>query len=153
MSLHAALAQGTWRTFIYGERYFDPPLWTMKPELYGSVIAFSLAAVLIFVRQRTAQIVILFCAAALAIYLVHVLMIFSGGTSSFVLLEPSLGYTSALVVSVAVSIAGTIIVAYLLTLFEGYWVPFVNWAAGQVLGIIGLNGWQRLPKGSLQNPG
>ena len=242
MSLKAALAQGSWRTFLLGERYFDSPLWTMKIELYGSFVAFAIASALIFVRQRGLQFLILLGAAALVsyrnpvyfafcfgvalawvrsikvfelpsraavpmmliaiyllgyspnvlgyhskfdfyawvpsgdptylhsiasgllivavsfsslrqkldgtvgsilgrysfpIYLVHLLAIFSVGTISFVGLEPLLGYTEAVVASAALSIAGTIAVAYQLTMFEGRWITFVNWLATQVRGIIG----------------
>jgi peptidoglycan/LPS O-acetylase OafA/YrhL len=66
MSLIAAIEQGTWRTFIYGDLYFDSVLWTMRLEFIGSIIAFTLAALLIFLQgRRSAQlfVLVLVCAA------------------------------------------------------------------------------------------
>jgi peptidoglycan/LPS O-acetylase OafA/YrhL len=68
MSFKAALAQGTWRTFFLGERYFLSPLWTMKFELFGSMVAFALAAALIAIRRRSLQVALLLSAAALLCY-------------------------------------------------------------------------------------
>ena len=53
--LHAALAQGLWRTFLYGDFYFDSVLWTMSWEFYGSLIVFALVAGLLVVRFRVLQ--------------------------------------------------------------------------------------------------
>ena len=55
MSLRSAAEQGVFRTFAFGEDWFDPPLWTMKWEASGSIVVFALAALLIAVRNRVAQ--------------------------------------------------------------------------------------------------
>lgn len=40
-----ALNQGLFRTFFFGDSYYDSSLWTMRIEFIGSFIAFGLAAV------------------------------------------------------------------------------------------------------------
>jgi peptidoglycan/LPS O-acetylase OafA/YrhL len=68
MSLTAAIAQGGWRTFIRGEKYFNTSLWTMRWEFYGSCVAFVLAATLIVSRRRGLQVAILIFAAIMLAY-------------------------------------------------------------------------------------
>src|SRR5262249_32940101 len=63
-----AIAQGTWRTFLWGEHYFASPLWTMRWELYGSAIVFVVAGVLIMNRNKGIQAIILVSAAVLLAY-------------------------------------------------------------------------------------
>jgi peptidoglycan/LPS O-acetylase OafA/YrhL len=41
--LATALSQGAFTTFLFGKSSYDPSMWTMQYEFYGSFIAFSLA--------------------------------------------------------------------------------------------------------------
>jgi peptidoglycan/LPS O-acetylase OafA/YrhL len=46
-----AFLQGTWRTFIDGDSYYDSSLWTMAVEFWGSLLAFALAPVVLQARS------------------------------------------------------------------------------------------------------
>ncbi len=45
-SLSDALAEATYRTFIFGESTYDAPLWTMRVELFGSMLVFLIAGLM-----------------------------------------------------------------------------------------------------------
>lgn len=47
-----AFQQGAWRTFIYGDKYYDSSLWTMTVEFWGSMLTFALAPVIFFLQDR-----------------------------------------------------------------------------------------------------
>ncbi|MER9653119.1 acyltransferase [Mesorhizobium sp. M0152] len=49
-----AFLQGAWRTFVYGDRYYDSSLWTMGLEFWGSMLTFALAPIIFFVQDRSA---------------------------------------------------------------------------------------------------
>lgn len=49
-----AFLQGAWRTFIYGDKYYDSSLWTMTVEFWGSMLAFALAPIIFFLQGRSA---------------------------------------------------------------------------------------------------
>ncbi|WP_027051639.1 acyltransferase family protein [Mesorhizobium erdmanii] len=49
-----AFLQGAWRTFIYGDKYYDSSLWTMTVEFWGSMLTFALAPIFFFLRDRWA---------------------------------------------------------------------------------------------------
>lgn len=55
----AAFAQGMFFTFFRGDNWFDTSLWTMRPELLGSFIAFGGAAVLFEARKVSRLVVVL----------------------------------------------------------------------------------------------
>lgn len=52
-SFSDAFAQGAWRTFIFGEHYYDTSLWTMWFEFWGSLAAFVLAPIVFLLHDRT----------------------------------------------------------------------------------------------------
>ncbi|MBW0004200.1 MAG: acyltransferase [Hyphomicrobiales bacterium] len=63
-----ALGQGAFLTFFRGKAYYDSNLWTMRPELTGSFIAFGLALLvslvpsrLVALRAAMIAMVVLFC--------------------------------------------------------------------------------------------
>ncbi len=63
-----ALGQGVFLTFFHGKAYYDSNLWTMRPELTGSFIAFGLALLvslvpsrLVAMRAAMIAMVVLFC--------------------------------------------------------------------------------------------
>jgi peptidoglycan/LPS O-acetylase OafA/YrhL len=60
------------------------------------------------------------------IYLTHLLVIFSAGMATFVLVDRWAGRGVAIALSVIVSILGTMVVAHVLSLFEAIWIPFLN---------------------------
>lgn len=45
-SLFAALSEGLFRTFLYGDSTFNSNLWTMRSEFYGSFFVFAIALTL-----------------------------------------------------------------------------------------------------------
>ena len=47
-----AFQQGAWRTFIYGDKYYDSSLWTMTVEFWGSMLTFALAPIVFFLLGR-----------------------------------------------------------------------------------------------------
>ena len=47
-----AFQQGAWRTFIYGDKYYDSSLWTMTVEFWGSMLTFALAPIVFFLLDR-----------------------------------------------------------------------------------------------------
>ncbi|MBZ9886735.1 acyltransferase [Mesorhizobium sp. BR1-1-3] len=47
-----AFLQGAWRTFIYGDNYYDSSLWTMTVEFWGSMLTFALAPIVFFLQGR-----------------------------------------------------------------------------------------------------
>lgn len=47
-----AFAQGAWRTFIFGDSYYDTSLWTMWFEFWGSLMVFALAPAIFFLHDR-----------------------------------------------------------------------------------------------------
>ncbi|MGX7872554.1 acyltransferase family protein [Mesorhizobium sp. ORM6] len=49
-----AFLQGAWRTFIYGDKYYDSSLWTMIVEFWGSMLTFALAPIVFFLQGRWA---------------------------------------------------------------------------------------------------
>lgn len=49
-----ALLQGAWRTFIFGDQYYDSSLWTMVVEFWGSMLIFALAPIIFFLQARSA---------------------------------------------------------------------------------------------------
>lgn len=53
-SLSDAFSQGTWRTFILGDNYYDSSLWTMWFEFWGSLMVFALAPPIFFLHDRLA---------------------------------------------------------------------------------------------------
>jgi peptidoglycan/LPS O-acetylase OafA/YrhL len=50
-SLFGALEQGTWRTFLAGDSYYDSSLWTMAHEFHGSLLVFAMAPFLVLVLR------------------------------------------------------------------------------------------------------
>ena len=46
-----ALRQGSFSTFYRGEAYYDSSLWTMRPELIGSLLSFGLAPIAFAIRK------------------------------------------------------------------------------------------------------
>jgi peptidoglycan/LPS O-acetylase OafA/YrhL len=70
-----ALGQGVFLTFFRGKAYYDSNLWTMRPELTGSFIAFGLALLISLVPRRVVSMraamivmVMLFCYFASPLY-------------------------------------------------------------------------------------
>lgn len=53
-SFSDAFLQGAWRTFIYGDKYYDSSLWTMMVEFWGSMLTFALAPIVFFLQGRWA---------------------------------------------------------------------------------------------------
>ncbi len=54
-----AVAEGTWRTFLFGDYAFDSSLWTMQWEFFGSFGVFAVVGALSLLRrQRVAQAVV-----------------------------------------------------------------------------------------------
>jgi len=51
-SFSDAFLQGAWRTFIYGDKYYDSSLWTMTVEFWGSMLTFALAPIVFFLLGR-----------------------------------------------------------------------------------------------------
>lgn len=51
-SFSDAFLQGVWRTFIYGDKYYDSSLWTMTVEFWGSMLTFALAPIVFFLLGR-----------------------------------------------------------------------------------------------------
>ncbi|MGX5841270.1 acyltransferase family protein [Mesorhizobium sp. ArgA1] len=51
-SFFEAFAQGAWRTFIFGDSFYDSSLWTMWCEFWGSLIVFTLAPAVFFLHDR-----------------------------------------------------------------------------------------------------
>ncbi|TPN29105.1 acyltransferase [Mesorhizobium sp. B2-3-3] len=49
-----AFLQGAWRTFIFGDQYYDSSLWTMVVEFWGSMLIFALAPIIFFLQARSA---------------------------------------------------------------------------------------------------
>jgi peptidoglycan/LPS O-acetylase OafA/YrhL len=60
------------------------------------------------------------------LYLVHCLMILSVGTISFVILFPILGFQLAAAISIGIILLSTAGLAHLLSVFETFWLRFVN---------------------------
>ena len=60
-------------------------------------------------------------------------MVFSAGMATFVLLFPLIGYVSAVIASIIVSLVCTAIVAGLLAKFEAFWIKFLNATADKAL--------------------
>ena len=81
------------------------------------------------------------------IYLIHLLVILSIGMFSFVFLYPSIGYTPAEIISIAISHAITIAVAHMFSLFEGRWIALVNEGADWILNAAGAG--RRRPRRSI----
>lgn len=55
----AAMRQGLYATFIYGESFYDSSLWTMKYEFIGSFIVLAIALVTILTRKLVLPIILL----------------------------------------------------------------------------------------------
>ncbi|TPK83811.1 acyltransferase [Mesorhizobium sp. B2-4-13] len=53
-SFSDAFLQGAWRTFIFGDKYYDSSLWTMTIEFWGSMLTFALAPIVFFFQGRWA---------------------------------------------------------------------------------------------------
>lgn len=51
-SFPEAFMQGVWRTFIFGDSFYDSSLWTMWFEFWGSLMVFALAPVIFFLQGR-----------------------------------------------------------------------------------------------------
>ncbi|WP_147289950.1 acyltransferase family protein [Crenobacter cavernae] len=51
-TLPGALAEGLWRAFLLADSSYNWPLWTMKIELYGSLLVFAVCCVLPWLRFR-----------------------------------------------------------------------------------------------------
>lgn len=64
-----ALRQGIYRTFLYGDSYYDSSLWTMRYEFIGSFVAFGFAAVL-GPRAPLATLLLLSCVLLAIVYAV-----------------------------------------------------------------------------------
>lgn len=47
-----ALAQGLYRTFLFGDHSFNPSIWTMRIEFYGSFFVFAIALTLRWPARR-----------------------------------------------------------------------------------------------------
>lgn len=52
-SFSEAFTEGAWRTFVFGDNYYDTSLWTMWFEFWGSLAAFILAPILFLLHDRT----------------------------------------------------------------------------------------------------
>jgi peptidoglycan/LPS O-acetylase OafA/YrhL len=61
------LLQGAFLTFFRGDWLFDSSLWTMKPELMGSLIAFGIAPVLLEARKSSVWVVLWLVAVAVLV--------------------------------------------------------------------------------------
>lgn len=70
-SFSDAFLQGAWRTFIYGDKYYDSSLWTMTVEFWGSMLTFALAPIVFFFHDR-GTLVSWFCIATGAFLAVQV---------------------------------------------------------------------------------
>ena len=58
IQLWDALLQGAFFTFFRGDHYYNTPLWTMRPEYVGSLIAFGFAPILFEARKVSWQLTI-----------------------------------------------------------------------------------------------
>jgi peptidoglycan/LPS O-acetylase OafA/YrhL len=61
------LLQGAFLTFFRGDWLFDSSLWTMKPELMGSLIAFGIAPILLEARKASVWATLWLVAVVLAV--------------------------------------------------------------------------------------
>ncbi len=97
--LRGAIEQGAFLVFFRGDATYDSSLWTMRPELAGSLIAFGAAPILLEARKFSAGVSI--GLAALAVVLLHFaqpnLEAFPIGAAMAVLLprEKTLPWTAA----------------------------------------------------------
>ncbi|MFD2057584.1 acyltransferase family protein, partial [Mesorhizobium calcicola] len=66
-SFSDAFMQGAWRTFIFGDSYYDSSLWTMWFEFWGSLMTFALASFVFFLHDRSA--VLSWCVVGISIIL------------------------------------------------------------------------------------
>ena len=64
----AALREGLYRVFLFGDVHFDSPLWTMRIELFGSFAIFLAAPVLFAIRSWAVRLgligLVMLCAGA-----------------------------------------------------------------------------------------
>ena len=65
----AALREGAYKVFLFGDVHFDSPLWTMRIELFGSFAIFLAAPVLFAIRSW-----------AVRLGLIALVMVWAGGT-------------------------------------------------------------------------
>jgi peptidoglycan/LPS O-acetylase OafA/YrhL len=83
-SFSDAFLQGAWRTFIYGDRYYDSSLWTMVIEFWGSMLTFALAPIVFFFQGRWA-LLSWFCIATGVLLAVQVSVFFCAFPASLLL--------------------------------------------------------------------
>jgi peptidoglycan/LPS O-acetylase OafA/YrhL len=69
LSWAAALREGAYKVFLFGDVHFDSPLWTMRIELFGSFAIFLAAPVLFAIRSW-----------AVRLGLIALVMVWAGGT-------------------------------------------------------------------------
>lgn len=79
-----AFLQGAWRTFIYGDKYYDSSLWTMTVEFWGSMLTFALAPIFFFLQDRWA-LLSWFCIATAVFLALQVSFFFCGFPASLLL--------------------------------------------------------------------
>ena len=65
--LRGALEQGLYLVFFRGDYLYDSSLWTMRPELAGSLIAFGAAPILLEARKSSPYLTIALAAALVAL--------------------------------------------------------------------------------------
>ena len=65
-SLWDGFVQGSWRTFWFGEGYYNTNLWTLRYELVGSVLVFASAAILTLISNGPLRVLILLFIASIA---------------------------------------------------------------------------------------
>jgi len=83
-SFSDAFLQGAWRTFIYGDKYYDTSLWTMMVEFWGSMLTFALAPIVFFLQGRW-TLLSLFCIATGVFLALQVSFFFCAFPASFML--------------------------------------------------------------------
>jgi peptidoglycan/LPS O-acetylase OafA/YrhL len=59
VSLWGAVKEGVFGVFGPGDVHFDPPLWTMRVELLGSLVTFAVAPVLFRIRRWSVRLLML----------------------------------------------------------------------------------------------
>ncbi|TPN01083.1 acyltransferase [Mesorhizobium sp. B2-1-3A] len=103
-SFSDAFLQGAWRTFIYGDKYYDTSLWTMMVEFWGSMLTFALAPIVFFLQGRW-TLLSLFCIATGVFLALQVSFFFCAFPASFMLypllamgLRPNRWVTGAMVI-------------------------------------------------------
>ncbi|WP_027143684.1 acyltransferase [Mesorhizobium sp. WSM3626] len=106
-----ALTQGAWRTFIFGDSYYDTSLWTMWFEFWGSLMVFALAPAIFFVHDRIP--LLSWCVLAIGMFLAwsvnFVLVAFPVGLSLHLLLASKFrpnAWTRLALVAVSLALLG-----------------------------------------------